>query len=248
MKHGIKMAWLGLACLGAGAFAEPIDYQVDGASYEGYRHLAGKGRPLVLLIHDWDGLTDYEIKRSEMLGEQGYNVFAVDLFGKGNRPATLEARRAATNALYQDRARLRQLLDASLATARQQLGAGPVVALGYCFGGAAALELARSGADLAGTVTVHGGLTTPPGQDYGKVKGAVLVQHGSADEAVTLADLASLGQALEQAGVPHEMTSYSGAPHAFSVFGSDRYRADADAKSWQRLLGWLAEVTAPKAQ
>jgi dienelactone hydrolase len=117
------------------------------------------------------------------------------------------------------------------------------VALGYCFGGAAVLELARSGADLKGVVSVHGGLETPAGQDYKEAKGQLLVQHGSADEAVSLGQFAALVAELESAGVKHEATSYSGAPHAFSVFGSDNYRADADAKSWQRFTGFLKEVT-----
>lgn len=236
------------ACTSLGARAEAVDYRVDGKIYEGYRHLAAKGRPLILLVHDWDGLTDYEIKRSEMLGKLGYNVFAADLFGKGNRPVDLEAKKRETGTLYQDRPKMRALLGSALETARQSLGEGPVVVLGYCFGGAAALEFARSGADLAGTVSVHGELSTPPGQDYRQVKGAVLIQHGSADESVSLTEFAALAKALELAGVQHEMTSYSGAPHAFSVFGSERYRADADAKAWRRLVEWLAEVTASPAR
>ena len=104
-------------------------------------------------------------------------------------------------------------------------------------------KLARSGADLKGVVSVHGGLETPAGQDYKEVKGQLLVQHGSADEAVSLGQFAALVAELESAGVKHEATSYSGAPHAFSVFGSDNYRADADAKSWQRFTGFLKEVT-----
>jgi len=102
------------------------------------------------------------------------------------------------------------------------------------------LELARSGADLKGFATFHGGLKTPQGQDYGQTKGAILVMHGTADRAITMDRFAALAQELEQARVRHEMITYSGAPHAFTVFGSERYRADADAKSWARFADFLA--------
>lgn len=110
------------------------------------------------------------------------------------------------------------------------------VAMGYCFGGAAVLELARSGADLKGFATFHGGLKTPDGQDYSKTRGEVLIMHGSADSAITMDQFAGLTNELEAAGVMHQMVTYSGAPYAFTVFGSDRYRKDADTKSW-RLFG-----------
>lgn len=222
------------------AAGRPYPYQVDGADFDGYYAAPAPGSPLVLLVHDWDGLTDYEVKRAEMLAELGYAVFAVDLFGKGVRPTTTEEKRALTGTLYGDRPKLRALLQGGLAAARSAGGnIGNAVAIGYCFGGAAVLELARSGADLKGFVTFHGGLATPEGQDYGKTRGSILAFHGSADTAVTLQDFAALATELEAAGIPHEMTTYSGAPHAFTVFGSDRYRKDADEKSWRRFGEYL---------
>ncbi|MBL0607781.1 dienelactone hydrolase family protein [Aeromonas caviae] len=244
MKRAWILALLGLMGSGA-AEAGAVRYEVEGKPFEGY-YLAGadKQAPLVVLVHDWDGLNGYEIKRAEMLVALGYSVFAVDLFGAGVRPSTVEDKKRLTGALYQDRPRMRTLLQGGLAEAGRQGGRlDNAVALGYCFGGAAVLELARSGADLKGVVSVHGGLETPAGQDYKEVKGQLLVQHGSADEAVSLGQFAALVAELESAGVKHEATSYSGAPHAFSVFGSDNYRADADAKSWQRFTGFLKEVT-----
>ena len=113
------------------------------------------------------------------------------------------------------------------------------VAMGYCFGGAAVLELARAGEDLKGYVTFHGGLSTPEGQDYSKTKGELLILHGTADSSITMEDFAKLAVELEKSGVSHEMISYSGAPHAFTVFGSDRYREDADKKSWTRFSEFL---------
>ena len=222
------------------AAGKHVDYQVDGAAYEGYYVAPSPDAPLVLLIHDWDGLTDYEVQRADMLAEMGYAVFAADLFGKGVRPTEVADKRQHTGELYKDRAKMRALMQGALDTAATHGGqTGNAVAMGYCFGGAAVLELARSGAPLKGFATFHGGLKTPEGQDYGQTQGAILVLHGSADTAITMDQFAALTEQLEAAGVHHEMITYSGAPHAFTVFGSERYRKDADMKSWARFGEFL---------
>ena len=227
----------------AAAAGKSVVYEVNGAAYEGYYTVASGKAPLVLLVHDWDGLTDYEVKRADMLAEMGYTVFAVDLFGAGVRPTKMEDKRQHTGELYKDREKMRALLNAALKTAQSQgANTGNAVAMGYCFGGAAVLELARSGADMKGFVTFHGGLKTPEGQDYSKTKGKLLILHGTADTAVTMEDFAALAAELEAKGVAHEMITYGGAPHAFTVFGGDRYREDADKKSWQRFTEFLDET------
>jgi len=248
MRHILLI--LALLVLPISAYAaegKAVTYDVNGKSYEGYFVEAKKGAPFVLLIHDWDGLTEYEVKRANMLGAKGYSVFAADLFGVGVRPAEVEARKQLTGELYKDRAKMRALMQGALAKARE-LGAntGNGVAIGYCFGGAAVLELARSGEPLLAFVTFHGGLETPEGQDYSKTKGQVLVFHGTADTSVTMDHFASLAKQLEAAGVMHEMTTYSGAPHAFTVFDSPRYHRIADQKSWKRFTEFLYDLTAMK--
>ena len=227
----------------AAAAGKLIVYEVNGASYEGYYTGAPGNAPLILLVHDWNGLTDYEVKRADMLAEMGYTVFAVDLFGAGVRPTKVEDKRQHTGELYKDREKMRALLYAALKTAQSQgANTGNAVAMGYCFGGAAVLEFARSGADMKGFVTFHGGLKTPEGQDYAKAKGKFLILHGTADTAVSMQDFATLANELEANGVSHEMITYGGAPHAFTVFGEDRYRADADKKSWKRFTEFLDET------
>lgn len=227
----------------ATAAGKAVSYQVDGKSYEGYFITPGAGAPLVLMVHDWDGLTDYEIKRAGMLAEMGYAVFAVDLFGAGVRPTEEADKRRHTAELYGDRDKMRGLLNAALEAAKAEgADSANAVAMGYCFGGAAVLELARSGADLKGFVSFHGGLTTPEGQDYAKTKGKLLILHGTADTSVTMEHFATLAAALEEKGVAHEMITYGGAPHAFTVFGTERYREDADKKSWRRFGEFLSET------
>jgi len=219
------------------------DYSVGGESFQGYFISAGENTPLVVIVHDWDGLTDYEVKRAHMLAELGYSAFAVDLFGKGVRPTETAEKKKLTGMLYSDRDRMRALLEGGLQEAAARGGnLDNSVVIGYCFGGAAVLELARSGADLKAFIAFHGGLTTPDNQNYEKVKGKIFVFHGSADTAVTMDQFAQLAKNLEAAGVYHEMTTYSGAPHAFTVFGSSRYHEDADRKSWQRFTRFLKDT------
>ncbi|MCB1766676.1 MAG: dienelactone hydrolase family protein [Candidatus Competibacteraceae bacterium] len=219
--------------LALGATGKVITYEVNGQPYEGYFINPGKDAPFILMIHDWDGLTDYEVKRANMLAEKGYAVFAADLFGKGVRPTKDVDKRQHTGELYKDREKMRALMMGALETAKAN-GANidNAIAMGYCFGGAAVLELARSGANLKGFATFHGGLQTPEGQDYAKTRAPVLIMHGGADTAVTIDDVATLAKELEAANVPYEIAVYSGAPHAFTVFGEERYREDADQKSW----------------
>ncbi|MFO7555706.1 MAG: dienelactone hydrolase family protein [Desulfobacterales bacterium] len=236
------VAFLGMPVIVFGATGVLVTYQISGQSYEGYYITPSNQAPLVLLIHDWDGLTDYEIKRANMLAESGYAVFAADLFGAGVRPTAVTDKRQHTGELYKNREKMRALMNGALDTAKKN-GARieNAVAAGYCFGGAAVLELARSGADLKGFATFHGGLQTPEGQNYAKTRGEILIMHGSADSSITMDQFAGLAKELESAGIAHEMITYGGAHHAFTVFGEDRYQKEADKKSWKRFQEFLSD-------
>ncbi len=218
-----------------------VNYKVGSEAFEGYMAKAsGPSKGLVLVIHDWDGLTDYEVKRSEMLASMGYDAFAVDLYGKGNRPVETGAKKAETGKLYKNRDRMRSLILGGLTEARKS-GTQPTVVMGYCFGGAATLELARSGkaTDVVGYSTFHGGLKTPEGQGFGGVTTPILIAHGGADTAIPMTDVAQISVELEASKTPYEIQVYSGAPHAFTVFGSKRYRKVADEHSWDAFTDFL---------
>lgn len=243
MKNLYGMFMILSMILSGAAAGETVRYEVNGAAYEGYLERGPAGAPLVLLLHDWDGLTGYEIQRAGMLAEAGYAVFCADLFGAGVRPTSMEDKRKCTTMLSSDRPKMRALMEGALGEAKKQgLNTDNCVAMGYCFGGTAVLELARSGRELKGFVTFHGGLELPEGQDYSKTKGELLILHGSADTGVPIEQFAALIRDLEAAGVPHEGISYGGAPHAWTVFGSDRYRKEADEKSWKRFTEFLEAV------
>jgi dienelactone hydrolase len=228
--------------------AESVVYSIDGQPFEGYfavnRNFGGD-RPLVLLIHDWNGLDDYEKRRTQMLAEQGYAAFAVDLYGQGVRPTNRDESRAQSRALYDDRPLMRARLMAGLAQAQTLTGVDGdrVVAMGYCFGGAAVLEMARAGMDVDGFVSFHGSFATPEGQDYTQTQGRILILHGSDDASAPMADVAQLAAELDAAEVNFAMEIYGGVDHAFTVWSdADRYDGNADRQSWQTLMGFLAET------
>ena len=220
-----------------------ISYTVDNMPYQGYYAKADKpNAPFILLIHDWDGVTDYERKRADMLASQGYNVLAADMFGAGIRPTTMEDKKRLTARLYNDRNKMRRLLAGALNVGQQQgNNVQQGVTMGYCFGGTVALELARSGFPQKAFVPFHGAFDIPAGQNYDTTSGEILVFHGTADEAVSLESFTMLGKTLEAAKVPHEMVTYSGAKHAYTVFDTASYDARADQRSWKRYLDFLAD-------
>ena len=226
---------------------EPVDYTVGDIAFEGVvaRNAALESpRGLVLIVHDWNGIDDYERRRAEMLAAEGYVAFAVDLFGRDAVLEGIDDYRRETGALYGDRAGFRARLAGAIEAAEGLPGADAgMVLMGYCFGGAAALEAARMGAALDGFVSFHGGLGTPAGQDWSEASGApVLVLHGSADPVSGMADLAALMDELREAGVPHAAEIYGGALHSFTVWGSNDYDLTADTRSWAALLRFLSDT------
>jgi len=225
------------------ALAEEVSYAIEGEAFTGYWAEAENPRGLVLIIHDWDGLTDYERQRADMLAELGYNAFALDMFGVDTPTDTVDHRRAATGALYQDRERMRVLVKAGIDQALARSSVDQMIVKGYCFGGAVALEMARSDlADLAsGFASFHGGLDTPEGQSWDGDEPPILVLHGGADTSITMQDVATFATELEEAGNTYTIEVYSNAPHAFTVFGSDSYQARADAASWEAFSTFLSD-------
>ncbi|MEM5516031.1 dienelactone hydrolase family protein [Henriciella sp. AS95] len=234
------LAATSVAALSATA-GEAVTYDVNGEAYEGYLAEATRdSKGLVIVIHDWDGLDDYERTRAEMLADAGYDAFAVDLYGKGNRPDTTEGKKAEVGKLYGDREMMRTRILGGLEAAQDASGETKAIVMGYCFGGGATLELARSAAsdDVVGYATFHGSLDTPEGQTYDNVNAPILIMHGGADAGIPISLAGELATKLEEAGATYELDVYSGAPHAWTVFGSDRYQELADEKSWDAFMAF----------
>ena len=233
---------------------ETVEYRDGEAVLEGYLAYDDatiETRPGILVVHEWMGLGPYAKRRAEQLAEQGYVAFAADMYGKGVRAKDHDEAARLSGAYRKDR----QLTRARLLAALEVLRKHPLVdgerlgAIGYCFGGMAVLELARSGANVDGVVTFHGALDTPSPAQPGAVKARVLVLHGADDRFVTQDQVAAFGQEMRHAGVDYRLIQYPGAVHSFTVpeAGNDpstgaAYNADADRQSWDEMLRFFKSL------
>jgi dienelactone hydrolase len=208
-------------------------------------------RPGILVIHDWKGLGPEVKRRAEMLAKLGYVALAADIYGKGVRPATPEAAGQEAGKYRADRALLRARARAGLdaLAAQPQVDTGHLAAMGYCFGGGATLELARSGAPLRAALSFHGNLDTPSPAKPGDVKAKILVLHGAADPHVPPAQVIAFEDEMQAARVDFELIAYGGAVHAFTnpEAGNDpskgaAYDATADRRSWEAMQAFLREA------
>lgn len=232
---------------------EVIVYEQGGVPLEGflaYDDAGGKPRPGVLLIHDWMGVGDYAKSRARQLAELGYVAFAADIYGKGTRPADAKEAAALAGKYKGDRPLFRERLKAGLRqlTARKEVAKGEIAAIGYCFGGTGVLELARSGADVKGVVSFHGGLSTPTPDDAKNIKCPVLVLHGADDPFVKPPEVDAFKDEMAKAHVKYEFVAYPGAVHSFTRpdAGSDdskgaAYNEAADKASWTAMQKFFKE-------
>ncbi|MHB8346957.1 MAG: dienelactone hydrolase family protein [Acidiferrobacterales bacterium] len=234
-----------------------IDYRHDNTDLEGYAAWDGpdgKRRPGVLVIHEWMGISPHERHSCDELARAGYLGFAADIFGKHERPKNVnEAIEYATRYRAGERAMLRARAQAGLAALRAQPMCDPdrLAVIGFCFGGTAALELARSGAALQATVSFHGGLGTERPQDARQIKGAVLALHGANDPFVSKAEVDGFEDEMRQANVDWRIVKYGNAVHNFTnpQAGNDvskgaAYDRRATERGWRAMLDLFTEVFA----
>lgn len=244
-------------CAGAPILAavktETLEYKQDTASLEGMLvYETGKGKkPGILLVPDWMGVSDVARQYAEKVAKLGYVVLVADIFGKGVRPK--DAKEAAAQAgIYRgDRALLQARAQAGLAQLLKsaRVDTSRIAAMGYCFGGGAALELARSGANLDGIVSFHGNLDTPHPEQARNIKGPVLILHGAEDPFVPEEQVEAFEAEMRKANVDWTLTMYSGAVHSFTnpTAGSDpskgaAYHPKADSRSWSTMRDFYAEI------
>lgn len=232
------------------------EYQQGTTQFEGYlASPAAKGdkkRTGVLLIHQWKGLGEYEKQRAQQLAEEGYVILAADIYGKGVRPQTAEAAGKQAGQFKGNRALFRERLKLAYDELAKQSNVDlkKIVVMGYCFGGTGALELARSGVDLVGTASFHGGLDSLNPQEAKNIKGSVIVFHGAVDPFVSAKDLEAFQKELNDAKVDYQFVSYANAVHSFTDKGAGAdaskgaaYNELADKRSWTSFLDFLAEVS-----
>lgn len=217
-----------LALCAAPAFAvmqaKPVEWKIGDHSFSGvlvYDDANAIKRPGLVMVPDWMGVTDNAVAKARHIAGTDYVVLVADVYGKGVRPRNDEQALAQVKQLYGDRVVLRARVNKALDVLKAQAGKAPLDmtklgAIGYCFGGATVLELARSGADIAGVVTFHGGLDTSMPAKSGAVKASLLVLNG-ADDRGTAGDIGGFEKEMNGAGADWQFVNFSGAVHCFAL-------------------------------
>lgn len=232
-----------------------VDYLHDGVVLEGlfaYDDAVVGQRPVVLIHHAWGGRDDFVADKARQLAELGYLGFAVDLYGKGVKGSSKEENARLMQPLMQDRHLLQQRLLAALANVKLLPWADNrrIAAIGFCFGGLCALDLARTGVEVRGVVAFHGLLVPPDNIPEPKIKAKVLALHGHDDPMVPVEQVLAFQQEMTRAGADWQLHVYGNTLHAFTNpiandpgFGTV-YQADADRRSWLAMRNFLAEIFA----
>lgn len=240
------------------AKSKSVEYKLDTVSLEGFLVTEGgsKGKkPGVVLFSDWMGVTDYARAKAEQVAKMGYVVFIADIYGKGKNPKD-DKEAGAIAAIYKsDRALMRSRAAAGLAQLKLAPGVDTnrLAAMGFCFGGTVALELARSGANLVGTASVHGNLDTPNREMAKNIKGTILALHGADDPFVPAEQVRNFQDEMRSAGADWYMIYFGSAVHAFTKpeAGNDpskgqAYNPKAEARAFVALRDFYQEVFAAK--
>ncbi|MCB0393831.1 MAG: dienelactone hydrolase family protein [Bdellovibrionales bacterium] len=230
------------------------EYKIGDKTYEGYvAYPKGieKRFSAILMIHNWMGVTQETKEQANRFAEQGYFVFAADVYGKGVRPKDSSEAGAQATIYKSDRALFRKQLKAALAEMNKfpQVNKSSEAAVGYCFGGTGVMELARSGAPLKGFVSFHGGLDSLNPKEGAKIKGRVLALHGAIDPFVKPEDLAAFEKEMNDHNVDYQLVKYGGTVHSFTDKGAGTdikkgaaYNKDSDRRSFQAAQNFLHEI------
>ncbi|MGE0372533.1 MAG: dienelactone hydrolase family protein [Gammaproteobacteria bacterium] len=254
---GTLLFTLALGAANAAVVTKEIDYTVDGTTLKGYLAYddAVKGaRPGVLVVHEWWGMNDYARKRARMLAELGYTAFALDMYGDGKRAHHPDEAGKFSSEVMKNQELARARFNAALEVLRKEKTVDPqrVAAIGYCFGGAVALQMARYGTDLAGVVSFHGNLAPVSPAEPGAVRAKLLVLTGGDDPFVPAEQVEQFRQEMDTAKADYRVIVYPGARHSFTSPEADKYGKEfnlplaydkaADAASWKEMQDFFDQV------
>jgi dienelactone hydrolase len=233
--------------------SEMITYKQGDATMQGYLAFSksDQRRPGILIVHDWMGLGEHYKQIANKLAEMGYVAFAADIYGNNTKPADSGEAAKLAGKLKADRQLLRERTKASLKVLQENKMVDPkkIAAIGYCFGGTTVLELARSGADIAGVISFHGGLETPDVKDSKNIKAEVLALHGADDPFVPPKEVEAFQDEMRKGNVDWQMIIYGNNVHSFTTpgAGTDKskgaaYDATADRRSWEAMKSFFNEL------
>ena len=223
--------------------SQDIDYKQDKIELQGFLafdDLNQEKRPGILIIHQWMGLTEFEKNAAKELAEKGFVALAIDIYGKDSRPKNRKSAGKKAKIYKDDRKLLRARAQAGfdLLKSNKLVNTDQIVCIGFCFGGMAALELARSGVEIAAAVSFHGHLNTPELKDAKNIKGKILVLNGAADSLVSEKEIQTFYKEMSDAEVDWQFINYGGAVHAFTHPDANSKRAKYHKKTAQR--AWSA--------
>ena len=215
---------------------------------------AGK-RPGVVVFPEAFGLGEHARERAQRLAQLGYVALAADVIGGGKLFPDIPSVAPIMQALFADRAgwraRARAALDAL--AAQPEVDGGKLAAIGFCFGGVTALELARSGADVAEIATFHAGLLAELPEDAGRNRARVLICHGAGDPLVKKEVIDGVMAEFQRDKVDWQFIYYGNAAHSFSDPEADQrnipglaYNRHADQRSWRAMSAFFEEVFGPQ--
>ncbi|MBA3669101.1 MAG: dienelactone hydrolase family protein [Sphingomonas sp.] len=226
-----------------------IEHQFHGETLLSELVTADKARATIILLPTVAGVSDLELGFAQTLAGKGYNAFVADLYGKEFRGSGREIGAQQMKRLRANRAALGNRLLAVIETVRglPDTGTG-IVAIGFCFGGLCALDLARTGVDIAGVASFHG-LFDPTGLPPRPIKAKVIAFHGWDDPLAPPAKVVALGQELTSAGADWQIHAFGNTVHAFTNPGADafgnpatKFSSDANRRSWRALDGFLDDL------
>jgi dienelactone hydrolase len=234
-----------------------IEYAVADTSHQGYLAYDDEqtgDRPGIIIVHEWWGLNDYMVRRAHMLAELGYVALAIDMFGGGRVAENPDEAGKLMNGVLNDMESGTAALEAGYQLLQSQVGVDSqhTAAIGYCFGGAMALHMARIGVPLSAVVSFHGALGSFHTAEPGSIKPSILVCHGGADSMVSMDELDGFRQEMDLAQADYEVLVLEGAKHGFSnpqadvnaeKYGIDLgYQQQADAQSWAAMKTLFGRV------
>jgi dienelactone hydrolase len=247
----------GIAAAAVKVEGKPVEYSAQGVTLKGYlaydESMKDK-RPGVLVVHEWWGHNEYARKRARMLAELGYTALAVDMYGEGKQAMHPDDAGKFSSEVMKnfDTAKARFLAAMEFLKKQPTVDPARIAAIGYCFGGAIVLNMARQGVDLKGVASFHGNLAAVKPAEPGMVKTKVRVYHGADDKFISPEAIEAFKKEMTDAKVDFKFISYPGAVHSFTSVEATElgkkfnlplaYNANADKESWEDMKKFFGEI------
>jgi dienelactone hydrolase len=254
------LSLLGLGSAHAAMVAKPVTWTADGTTYASvlvYDDAVATKRPGIVMVPNWHGVNQIAIDKAKMIAGKDYVILLTDMYGQSVRPKNDQEAGVAVKPLYADRALMRKRASRALDELKAQAGNAPIdlhrlAAIGFCFGGSAVLDLARTGADLAAVITFHGILTTDDPALGKKIKSRVLVLNGADDQNVPAEQKAAFEKEMRDGGVDWTLVDFGNSVHCFTekeatdATGNCRYDARTAERAYVLMHQWLGSAFAGK--